>query len=195
MAGKHLVDMNEDGQEVLKALVAGIPAEVIVAEAGKQTESEIEDYIGKTFQELSPPLETLTLDIKNRSFYEPILEMASQTLTHLTLDIDIEIEEDKDQHLERLGKLIEMLPLLEDLIMEVGDGEEREGEISIKSRSLKELYISCEIPVSTVLCPKLEKLDIGFQSSRMAIHTLTQDGNNLEELDLTHEMRMWRSLA
>jgi len=33
----------------------------------------------------------------NRSFYDPLLEMASQTLTNLQLDIDLEIEGDEGQ--------------------------------------------------------------------------------------------------
>jgi len=82
MAGKHLVDVYGDDQEMLKALESGIPAEIIIAVAGKRTESGVEDSIVNTFREVNPPLETLTLDIKNRSFYEPLLEMASQTLTH-----------------------------------------------------------------------------------------------------------------
>ena len=171
MAGKHLVDVNEDDQEMIKALEAGIPAEVIV-EAGNHTESEIEDSIVKTFQEVNPPLETLTLDIKNRSFYEPLLEMASQTLTHLTLDIGLEIEEEKVHNLKRLGKLIERLPRLEDLFLQpYADGDDSVGENCMKSRSLKELWIPYQFHVATLV--SLKKLYIGSQSCRMAIHTLS----------------------
>ena len=146
-----------------------------------EQESPIEDSIVKTLREVNPPLEDLTLDIKNRRFYEPILEMVSQTLTHLTLYIrDMRIEED-----ERLGQLIERLPYLEELTIQVDENDEgKDCEISIKSRSLKELSIHSSIHVRTVVCPSLKKLKIRSWSSTMAIRTLTQVANTLEELDL-----------
>ena len=181
MAGKHLLDVNEDDQEILDALEAGIPAEVIV-EAGKHTESEIEDSIVKTFREVNPPLETLTLDIKNSSFYEPLLEMFSQTLKSLDLKFY------DDHNPERLEQLIEALPNLEKLTLQeshrctaFGDNSDRD-EIGLKSMSLKELTIHSPIHFGTLACPSLTQLDI--RHKRMLFRTLNDVAHGLEELEL-----------
>jgi len=97
MAGKHLVDV--DGRRRWPKDAQGLGSRYSCRSynrSGKSNRIWIEDSIVNTLQQLNPPLETLTLDM-NRSFYDPLLEMASQTLTNLQLDIDLEIEGDEGQ--------------------------------------------------------------------------------------------------